>query len=43
MVDEMAATSEAVETAALRIQQMLQKSCEDDTGVKRKVNKRILD
>ena len=44
MVDEeMASTSQAVEAAALRIQEMLQKSREDDTGVKLEVNSRILD
>ena len=41
--EEMAATSEAVEAAALRIQEMLKKSREDDTGVKLEVNERILD
>ena len=39
----MAATSEAIEAAALRIQEMLRKSREDDTGVKLEVNERILD
>lgn len=41
--EEMAATSEVVEAAALRIQEMLRKSREDDTGVKLEVNERILD
>lgn len=41
--EEMAATSQAIEAAALRIQQMLEKSREDDTGVKLEVNERILD
>ena len=41
--EEMAATSQAIEAATLRIQEMLQKSREDDTGVKLEVNERILD
>lgn len=41
--EEMAATSQAVEVAALRIQEMLQKSRKDDKGVKLEVNERILD
>ena len=41
--EEMAATSQAVEAAALRIQEMLQKSRKDDKGVKLEVNERILD
>ena len=41
--EEMAATSQAIEAAALRIQEMLQKSREDDSGVKLEVNERILD
>ena len=41
--EEMAATSQAVEAAALRIQEMLQKSRKDDTGVKLEVNEQILD
>ena len=41
--EEMAATSQAVEAAALRIQEMLKKSREDDTGVELEVNERILD
>ena len=41
--EEMAATSQVVEAAALRIQEMLQKSRKDDTGVKLEVNERILD
>lgn len=41
--EELASTALAVETAALRIQQMLQKSREDDTGVKLEVNERLLD
>ena len=41
--EEMAATSQAIEAAAQRIQEMLQKSREDDTGVKLEVNERILD
>ena len=41
--EELASTAQAVETAALRIQQMLLKSREDDTGVKLEVNERLLD
>lgn len=41
--EEMAATAQAVEAAAARIQEMLRKSREDDTGVKLEVNERILD
>lgn len=41
--EEMASTSQAIEAAALRIQEMLKKSREDDTGVKLEVNERILD
>lgn len=41
--EEMAATSQVIEAAAQRIQEMLQKSREDDTGVKLEVNERILD
>lgn len=41
--EEMVATSQAIEAAALRIQEMLQKSREDDSGVKLEVNERILD
>ena len=41
--EEMAATSQVIEAAALRIQEMLQKSREDDSGVKLEVNERILD
>lgn len=44
MVDEeLASTAQAVEAAALRIQEMLRKSREDDTGVKLEVNERLLD
>ncbi|XP_042194665.1 LOW QUALITY PROTEIN: huntingtin-interacting protein 1 [Callorhinchus milii] len=39
---EMAATSQAVETAASRIEDMLSKSRAGDTGVKLEVNERIL-
>ncbi|XP_002933593.2 huntingtin-interacting protein 1 [Xenopus tropicalis] len=39
---EMAATAAAVETAATRIEEMLNKSRTDDTGVKLQVNERIL-
>nr|KAF6366303.1 huntingtin interacting protein 1 [Pipistrellus kuhlii] len=39
---EMAATSAAIETATARIQEMLSKSREGDTGVKLEVNERIL-
>ena len=41
--EEMSATAQAVEAAALRIQEMLKKSREDDSGVKLEVNERILD
>ncbi len=41
--EEMTATASAVEAAALRIQDMLRKSREDDSGVKLEVNERILD
>ena len=41
--EEMVATSQAIEAAALRIQEMLQKSREDDSGIKLEVNERILD
>ncbi len=41
--EEMTATASAVESAALRIQEMLRKSREDDSGVKLEVNERILD
>ena len=41
--EELASTAQAVEAAALRIQEMLKKSREDDTGVKLEVNERILD
>lgn len=41
--EELASTAQAVEAAALRIQQMLLKSREDDTGVKLEVNERLLD
>lgn len=41
--EELAATSQAVEEAAQRIQAMLAKSREDDSGVKLEVNERILD
>lgn len=41
--EEMAATAQAIEAAALRIQEMLKKSREDDSGVKLEVNERILD
>ncbi len=44
MVDEeLASTAQAVEAAALRIQDMLKRSREDDTGVKLEVNERVLD
>lgn len=39
---EMAATSAAIETATARIEEMLSKSREGDTGVKLEVNERIL-
>ncbi|XP_075052894.1 huntingtin-interacting protein 1 [Mixophyes fleayi] len=39
---EMAATAAAVETAALRIEEMLNKSRTDDTGLKLQVNEQIL-
>ncbi|KAM8977063.1 huntingtin-interacting protein 1 [Pelodytes ibericus] len=39
---EMAATAAAVETAASRIEEMLNKSRTDDTGLKLQVNERIL-
>ncbi|XP_051962602.1 huntingtin-interacting protein 1-like isoform X2 [Xyrauchen texanus] len=39
---EMAATSAAVESAAARIEEMLNKSREVDTGIKMEVNERIL-
>nr|XP_033777496.1 huntingtin-interacting protein 1 isoform X1 [Geotrypetes seraphini] len=39
---EMAATSAAIETAAMRIEEMLSKSRAGDTGVKLEVNERIL-
>lgn len=41
--EELAATSQAVEEAARKIQAMLAKSREDDSGVKLEVNERILD
>lgn len=41
--EELASTAHAVEAAALRIQEMLRKSREDDTGVKLEVNERVLD
>lgn len=41
--EELASTAQAVEAAALRIQEMLRKSREDDTGVKLEVNERLLD
>ena len=41
--EELACTFSAVETAAHKIQMMLQKSREDDTGVKLEVNERLLD
>jgi huntingtin interacting protein 1 len=41
--EELAATSQAVEEAARRIQEMLAKSREGDSGVKLEVNERILD
>lgn len=41
--EEMTATADAVESAALRIQDMLRKSREDDSGLKLEVNERILD
>lgn len=41
--EELASTSQAVEAAAQRIQEMLVKSREDDTGVKLEVNERLLD
>lgn len=41
--EELAATSQAVEEATQRIQEMLAKSREDDSGVKLEVNERILD
>lgn len=41
--EELASTAHAVEEAALRIQEMLRKSREDDTGVKLEVNERLLD
>ena len=43
MDEELASTAQAVEAAALRIQEMLRKSREDDTGVKLEVNERLLD
>ena len=43
MDEELASTAQAVEAAALRIQEMLIKSREDDTGVKLEVNERLLD
>ena len=41
--EELASTAHAVESAAQRIQEMLRKSREDDTGVKLEVNERLLD
>ena len=41
--EELASTAQAVEAASKRIQMMLQKSREDDTGVKLEVNERLLD
>ena len=41
--EELAATAQVVEAAASRIQEMLRKSREDDSGVKLEVNERILD
>ena len=41
--EEMSATASAVESATQRIQDMLRKSREDDSGVKLEVNERILD
>lgn len=41
--EEMASTALAIEAAAAKIQEMLRKSREDDTGVKLEVNERILD
>lgn len=41
--EELASTAHAVEAASLRIQEMLRKSREDDTGVKLEVNERVLD
>ncbi|CAI7993005.1 Huntingtin-interacting protein 1 [Geodia barretti] len=41
--EELAATSQAVEEAARRIQEMLAKAREGDSGVKLEVNERILD
>ena len=44
MVDEeLASTAQAIEAASQRIQEMLDKSREDDTGVKLEVNERLLD
>ena len=41
--EEMAATALVVEAASARIQEMLRKAREDDTGIKLEVNERILD
>ena len=41
--EELAATSHAVEAAAQRIQEMLKRSREDDSGVTLEVNEAILD
>ncbi len=41
--EELASTAQAIEAANQRIQEMLDKSREDDTGVKLEVNERLLD
>ena len=41
--EELASTAQAIESASQRIQEMLRKSREDDTGVKLEVNERLLD
>ena len=43
MEEELASTAQTVEAASQRIQEMLDKSREDDTGVKLEVNEQLLD
>lgn len=41
--EELASTAEAIEAASQKIQEMLDKSREDDTGLQLEVNERLLD
>lgn len=41
--EELTTTAQAVEAASQRIQEMLEKSREDDTGVKLEINEQLLD